>query len=92
LKPAGENMAAKSASRRCDECGALVPEDAREGLCPRCLLQTAMLAGANGESEMQLVGEEAVTSPERGPVPSPPLWRVHEALTTGPHFREDSDL
>jgi hypothetical protein len=48
-------------SNRCPECGAEIPADAPEGLCPNCVLK----AGFPTEGGSQAASESAVTdSPE----------------------------
>jgi len=52
-------MADDATTRQCPQCGAALPGDAPQGLCPRCLLQNAMLSG--GAS-----GSQANTTPTYG--------------------------
>src|SRR5690348_13321465 len=44
---AGESM---NNNRTCLKCGAPLPQDAPEGICPHCLLQVATGASSAGES------------------------------------------
>ena len=57
--------------RTCAECGAPIPSDARQGLCPRCLLGLGLEAGAAGPvPEVRSAGDpSAGTLPpdEQGP-------------------------
>src|SRR5579871_5528559 len=58
-------------TRQCLQCGESLPDDAPQGLCPKCLLIGGMFVNESGESTANLSAE---------PPPSAPLRQVHERI------------
>ncbi|HEV3203595.1 MAG TPA: serine/threonine-protein kinase [Gemmataceae bacterium] len=54
-------------AKSCPECGLVLPENAPEGLCPRCLLQSGL---ANGQ-DTPIRAKPVATSIFQGPQPAP---------------------
>ena len=69
-------------TQRCTECGAELPADAPQGLCPQCLMKLAIDSASDGGSADAKGADEIRT------VPTPPGGRFSppEVEDLTPHF------
>ena len=50
-------------SQHCRECGAELPPNAPQGLCPQCLMKLGMDSASDGDSKDTIVADEIPTAP-----------------------------
>src|SRR5690242_1636698 len=79
---------------RCRECGEPRPADARDGLCPACLMRAGLAGGARAEGDPDVhdvAGTIAVEASLAATSESGALARLSETLADVPrvHLRDD---